>query len=310
MAPGTVPLHFVRLQDLSDQQVEDLLDLALRLKRGVTRTELSGRSLGLLFFRGSLRTRTSLEVAAYQLGGHTVNLNAATDFWELESHAGSVMDGKAPEHVKDVAAVLSGYVNVLAIRPDRGGTSWSADRRDEDIRTWAEHARVPVINMESTLWHPLQALADMMTMREALGQLKGRKLSIVWTHSPTPATPAPVHSLLHAALRSGMDVRIAHPAGFELDRGVLSEANALADESGDVLCVGLNGLGMCAITPQEVGYGVVPHVAPHDRWALCGYRLSLARADVSQQAFGSRPVVPDILGLRAEHRGLGRRVIK
>ena len=184
MAPGIAPLHFVRLQDLSDQQVEDLLDLALHLKHGVTRTELAGRSLGLLFFRGSLRTRTSLEVAAYQLGGHTVNLNAATDFWELESRQGRVMDGSSPEHIHDAAAVLSTYLDALAIRPALAGNSWDVDRQDTSINAWAEHAGVPVINMESALWHPLQALADLFTLRESLGQLKGKRLAIHWTQSP------------------------------------------------------------------------------------------------------------------------------
>ena len=239
MAETQTPEHLIRLADWSMDRIDDLLALSMRLKQRGAPDRLTGRTAGLLFFRGSLRTRSSFEAAMYQLGGNTINMSAASDFWELESQSGSVMDGKAPEHVRDVAAVLSGYVNVLAIRPNPSGTSWSADRRDEDIRTWAEHARVPVINMESTLWHPLQALADLMTLRETLGQLKGRKLSIVWTHSPTPATPAPVHSLLHAALRSGMDVRVAHPPGYELDRGVVGEASAIADECGGSLATGL-----------------------------------------------------------------------
>ncbi|MFT7677591.1 MAG: N-acetylornithine carbamoyltransferase [Planctomycetota bacterium] len=238
MAPGSAPLHFIRLQDLSDQQVEDILDLALRLKRGVTRTELVGRSLGLLFFRGSLRTRTSLEVATYQLGGHTVNMNAATDFWELESRHGRVMDGTSPEHIKDAAAVLSTYLDALAIRPTLAGNSWEIDRQDTSINAWAEHARVPVINMESALWHPLQALADLFTLRESLGQLKSKRLAIHWTQSPTPSSPAVVHSILLAALRSGMDVSVAHPPGFELDDGVISEAAATARASGAQLDLG------------------------------------------------------------------------
>jgi len=253
MADSQTPEHLIRLADWSMERIDDLLALSVRLKQRGAPDRLAGRTAGLLFFRGSLRTRSSFEAAMYQLGGNTINMSAASDFWELESRVGTVMDGKAPEHVKDVAAVLSSYVNVLAIRPNPAGTSWSADRRDEDIRTWAEHACVPVINMESALWHPLQALADMMTLRETLGALKGRKLSIVWTHSPTPATPAPVHSLLHAALRSGMDVRIAHPPGFELDRGVLSEASSIADECGGQLATGLEIEDAVAAT--EVVYG-------------------------------------------------------
>ena len=238
MAPASTPEHFIRLQDLSDQQVEDVIDLASRLKRGVTRNELVGQSLGMLFFRGSLRTRTSLEVAAYQLGGNTVNLNAATDFWELESRPGRGMDGSAPEHIRDAAAVLSTYLQALAIRPALDGRQWQLDRQDSSIKAWAEHAGVPVINMESALWHPLQALADLFTLREGLGSLAGKRLAIQWTQSPTPSSPSVVHSILLAALRSGMDVSVAHPTGFDLDEGVTAEAASVARERGCQLALG------------------------------------------------------------------------
>src|SRR5262249_51858127 len=159
----------ISLQDLSAKQVEDLLDLSIRIKRRGSGVQLQGRTVGLLFFRGSLRTRTSFEAAMHQLGGHTIKLTASSDFWDLEVTEASVMDGSAPEHVKDAAQVLSRYVNALAIRPALAGQAWSTDRRDAGIHAWAANSRVPVINMESAMWHPLQALADMMTMRENLG---------------------------------------------------------------------------------------------------------------------------------------------
>jgi N-acetylornithine carbamoyltransferase len=224
--------HLSSLQDLSDAELRDVLALSSDLKRVSAAPSLTGRSAGLLFFRRSLRTRTSFEAAVHQLGGHSVNLNASSDFWELEARTGAVMDGRAPEHIHDAAVVLSRYLDVLAIRPALAGQSWEADRRDTSIRAWLEHAEVPVINMESALWHPLQALADVMTMREALGDLEGKQLTISWTHSPTAASPAVVHSLLLAALRQGMDVRIAHPAGYELDEGVLATAGDLAATRG------------------------------------------------------------------------------
>jgi N-acetylornithine carbamoyltransferase len=232
MPDPRAPRHLISLGDLERSQVDDLLDLSARIKKRPSKPTLLGKSVGLLFFRGSLRTRASFEAAMTQLGGHSINLSAASDFWELESAVGTVMDGRAPEHVKDAAAVMSCYVNALAIRPKPAGSSWSVDRRDADIRMWAEHARVPVISMESVLWHPLQALADLMTLKEALGGLRGKRLSFVWTHSPAPASPAAVHSLLHAALAQGMDVRVAAPPGFELDGEVASQAQAISEESG------------------------------------------------------------------------------
>ncbi len=239
MTASSPPPHFVRLRDLTDRQVEDILDLSQRMKRGASREELSGHTVGLLFFRGSLRTRTSLVAAVHQLGGHTVNLTAASDFWELEASTGTIMDGAAPEHIKDAAAVMSKYVSALAIRPQQGGQSWTSDRKELTIRAWADHAKVPVINMESCLWHPLQALADLLTLRESLASLQGKKLAIVWTQSPQPASSSVVNSILHGALRSGMNVSIGHPPGYDLDEEVLGDARALAGQAGLELETGL-----------------------------------------------------------------------
>lgn len=237
-AAERTPQHFIRLDDLTTSQVDDLLDLARRLKQRPGHAPLTGKSVGLLFFRPSLRTRVSLEAAMHQLGGRSVELTADSDAWDLEDREGVVMDGRAPEHVRDAARVLSSYVDALAVRPEAGGQSWSVDRRDEQIAAWARHARVPVINMESALWHPLQALADSMTLRERLGNPRGRKLALVWVHSPQAATVAVAHSALHAALRDGLHVSLAHPPGFELDEQVLDQAQGLAAESGGGLEVG------------------------------------------------------------------------
>jgi len=223
--------HLVRLTDLEQSEVDSILDASVQLRHEDAQNRLTGRTVGLLFFRGSLRTRASFEAAVGQLGGHPIDLNSSSDFWDLEEREGCVMDGAAPEHVCDAATVLSRYVDLIAIRPALAGTSWKTDRQDAGIRSWANHAEVPVINMESALWHPLQTLADLMTLREHFGSLSGRKLTIVWTHSPTAASPSVVNSLLHAAVRSGMQVRLAHPPGYELDQDVLQEAERITSES-------------------------------------------------------------------------------
>lgn len=229
MAEGNAIQHLISLQDWPVQEVEDLLDLSARIKRRAPPTQLSAKSVGLLFFRGSLRTRTSFEAAMHQLGGHTIHLAAASDFWDLEVQEGAVMDGRAPEHVKDAAQALSRYVNALAIRPAYAGQSWEVDRKDSGIQAWARYARVPVINLESALWHPLQALADMLTLREHLGEVRGKQLTISWTRSTQPSSAAVTNSLLLAALRGGMRVRITHPQGYDLDDEVLSRARQEAE---------------------------------------------------------------------------------
>jgi N-acetylornithine carbamoyltransferase len=168
----------------------------------------------------------------HQVGGDTIELTAASDFWDLEDREGAVMDGRPPEHVKDAAAVLSRYVDALAVRTAPHSRSWDIDRRDDEIATWARYATVPVINMESALWHPLQALADRMTLKEELGETAGKRVAVVWVHSPEPATSAVTHSLIDIALRDRMDVAVAHPPGFELDAGVVSEMEQQAAENG------------------------------------------------------------------------------
>lgn len=220
--------HLVRLSDIDDARLEAILELADRFRGTVDGAPLSGKTVGTLFFRRSLRTRASLESAIHRLGGNPVNMTGMSDLWELENREGSVMDGRSPEHVRDAARVLSSYVDALAIRPGLTGDRWEQDKSDADIRAWARFATVPVINTESAMWHPLQALADLMTLRGALGDLPKKRLAIVWTHSPQAASMGAVHSLLLAALRRSMDVTIAHPAGFGLDPAVVDEASTLA----------------------------------------------------------------------------------
>lgn len=279
--------HLVALPDLGRDRLLDILDLASRLKGSVGRGELTGRSVGMLFFRGSLRTRASIEAAVNQLGGQVLNLTAMSDFWDLEEREGTVMDGRAPEHVKDAAAVLSRYVDMLGIRTAPEGSSWDIDRQDRVIHSWAAHSTVPVINLESAQHHPLQALGDLMTLREQLGALPGRRLAITWVHSPEPASVGVVHSLIHGALMEGMEVRVAHPSGFELDGGILSEAEGMVEPSGASLSTGL-GLED-AVEGADVVYArswesledygnrtlAASHRAPHKAWRIDSKLLGL-----------------------------------
>lgn len=233
--------HLLALDDLTDERLESILLLAERLAGDPTlgRDLLVGATVGLLFFRGSLRTRSSFEAAVAQLGGHAINLTAHADFWELEYRDGRVMDGRAPEHVRDAARVMSCYVDLLAVRSAPERRNWNVDRADQQIRAWAQHASVPVVNMESGLWHPLQALADLYTLRRTLGgpRTNGerRRVCLAWTHSPTAAPVSAAHSMLVAACRAGYEVRLAHPPGFDLDELVVERARSAARTSGGEL---------------------------------------------------------------------------
>jgi N-acetylornithine carbamoyltransferase len=227
-----VPNHFLRLRDLSDEALENLVDLAIRMKQKPPNRLLAGKSLGLLFFNRSLRTRTTFEVAMFQLGGQSIHLTSSADFWELEAEEGKVMDGPAPEHVKDAARVLSSYLDALAIRAVPAGAKYEVDRRDAPLHAWARHATVPIINMESFFDHPCQGLADVVTLREEFGaDLRRIPFALVWTNHPSAQSPSVAHSILLAAARLGMEVRVAHPEGYELDAEVLEEAREAAKRS-------------------------------------------------------------------------------
>ncbi len=216
----------------SAAELENLLELTARMDGTRTGNVLQGRTIGLLFFEKSLRTRVSFEVATVQLGGHCLNIFAENELYGMEPDDRVVMDGTAEEHVKDAAKTLSRYVDALGVRHLHRSKSWDVDRQERLLHAYAEHATVPVINLESTLEHPCQALADIYTIRKNLLDLKGRKLTLAWTDHPEPKGMGPCHSLLHVAAMMGMDLTVAHPLGFELDDEIVGQARTTAESSG------------------------------------------------------------------------------
>jgi len=218
--------------DLTREDLENILELAERTKGKRSSQILAGKTLGLLFFDRSLRTRVSFEVAAVQLGGHCINIFADREMYDLEPDDQAVMDGLAEESVKDAARTLSRYVDALGIRQLRRTGSWEEDRREVLLHAYAKHATVPVVNLESTMEHPCQAIADVMTMRERLLRLQGRRITLAWTNNPLPKNIGPCHSLLQMAALSGMEVTLAHPLGYELDADVVQSATTHAERAG------------------------------------------------------------------------------
>jgi N-acetylornithine carbamoyltransferase len=205
-----VPRHFITTQDWSRAEIDALLDAARDFKQAPSGRQLAGKSIALLFFNPSMRTRTSFELGAYQLGGHAIVLSPGKDAWPIEFEAGKVMDGEAEEHIAEVARVLSRYVDLIAVRAFPGFRDWSVDREDRVIRAFAACASVPVINME-TITHPCQELAHALALRERLGELRGRKYVLTWTYHPRPLNTAVANSALLIASRMGMDVTLLCP---------------------------------------------------------------------------------------------------
>ena len=192
-----------------------------------------GKSIGLVFFNPSLRTRASMELAAAQLGGHASIVEPGQGSWAMESRPDVVMDAAAAEHIVEGFGVLSRYFDLLGVRAFAAGDNY-ADNRDETVfRAILEACSAPVINLESAFFHPCQALADAVTLtRRFDGQIAGRKFVLHWCYHPKALPMAVPNSTLLMAARLGMAVTIARPEGFELDPGLMKTASAMAASNG------------------------------------------------------------------------------
>ena len=216
--------HFLTTADYRREQLQDMLDMARAFREAPQTDILNGRSIALLFFNPSLRTRTSFEIGAFDLGGHAVVLQPGKDAWPLEFDFGGVMEGDAEEHVKEAAAVLSRYCALICIRAFPKFLDWGEDRQDKILNAFAEHATVPVINME-TITHPCQELAHMMALQDRMVETDRKKFVLTWTYHPKPLNTAVANSALMIATKFGMDVTLLCPTeDYLLDERYLEVA--------------------------------------------------------------------------------------
>jgi N-acetylornithine carbamoyltransferase len=204
--------HFLNTQDWSRAGLNGLLEQAAAFKRNKLGDQLRGKSIALVFFNPSMRTRTSFELGAFQLGAHAIVLQPGKDAWPIEFELGTVMDGETEEHIAEVARVLARYVDLIGVRAFPKFQDWSIDRDDRVLRSFAKYSTVPVINME-TITHPCQELAHAMALREHFGSddLRGKKYVLTWTYHPKPLNTAVANSALTIATRLGMDVTLLCP---------------------------------------------------------------------------------------------------
>jgi N-acetylornithine carbamoyltransferase len=224
--------HFLTTSDFTLKRLNELIELAFRYKNGEeTARPLKGKSVALVFFNPSLRTRASMQVAIYELGGNAVILEPGSTSWTLEHREGVVMDADKTEHVKEFVRVLERYVSIIGVRTFAELKYWNVERTDPVLNAFAQHASVPVINLESAMHHPCQATADMMTIREKLGNGK-KKVLMTWAWHPKALPMAVPNSFALAAAQFGHDLRIAHPTGYELDSALLRKIESTARKSG------------------------------------------------------------------------------
>ena len=212
---------YIETSDWSNEELEELLKLAGELKEkyknGESHRILSDKTLFMLFFDKSTRTRNSFEAGMTQLGGHA---------HFIESQTSQLAHGESP---KDMGIILSGYGHGITIRHDLipgEGNSY--------MREVAGHSNIPVINMQCDVDHPCQTIADLMTIRELYGNdLKGRKIAVSWAYAPSYAKPMSVpQGLITLMPRFGMDVVLAHPPEFNLMPEMMEKAEKYAVENG------------------------------------------------------------------------------
>lgn len=209
--------NFLRTSDFSRQQLDGLIEAAITTKIGDSFDKpLTGKSIALVFFNPSFRTRASMQVGIYELGGNPVILEPGGTSWTLEHREGVVMDGDKTEHLKEFVRVLERYVSAIGVRTFAELKDWETERTDPILNAFAEYSTKPIINLESAMHHPCQAMADIMTIREKLGEKK-KKVLLTWAWHPKPLPMAVPNSFALAAAQFGHNLRIAHPDGYELD---------------------------------------------------------------------------------------------
>ncbi|HTS00867.1 MAG TPA: ornithine carbamoyltransferase [Bacteroidota bacterium] len=212
---------YIETRDWTVKEIELALDTAGKLKKAFRRGQptryLPDKTVFLFFFDKSTRTRNSFEAGATQLGAHAHFISAETS---------QVAHGESP---KDMGIILSSYGHAIAIRHDLVPGEGNAY-----MRTVAEHARVPVLNMQCDIDHPFQTLADLMTIREEFGKnLRGLKIAVSWAYAPSYAKPMSVpQGLITLMTRFGLDVTLAHPPEYTLMKGPMEYARDTARKNG------------------------------------------------------------------------------
>jgi|SRR5699024_1379587 len=215
--------HFLSVEDVTD--IPGLIDKTRVYKENPLKDLSLGRhkTLGMLFFNPSMRTRLSTQIAARNLGMEPIVFNIDKEGWQLEFEDGVIMNGNKAEHVKDAAAVMGKYFDVMAIRTFPGLKNREEDYRDKYINQFVKHAGVPIVSLESAILHPLQSLADLQTISENFDFIKatGRKPKVVMTWAPhIKALPQSVPNSFAQWVNAWgkAELVIAHPKEYELDQ--------------------------------------------------------------------------------------------
>src|SRR5450755_1209980 len=223
--------RFLDLADFTREQVRDLLALAQTLQDKPQHQALAGKILGLVFFNPSLRTLASFQAGMARLGGSSFVIVPGQGTWQLETRVNAIMNGAAAEHIREGIPVLASYCDALGVRAFAEGKNLREDLDERLFRSIDALCDAPLINLESAMNHPCQALADWRTLDE-LEVPQRAKFVLSWTYHPRALPLAVPSAVVQMAAMRGMNVVVARPEGFALPSAVMDKALAAARSSG------------------------------------------------------------------------------
>lgn len=213
--------NYTNISDIDDLEGIIREARSLKVKNSESRVG-TGKTLGMLFFNPSLRTRLSTEKAAKLLGMEVMVMNVGTDGWALEFEDGAVMNSDKAEHIKEAAAVLSQYCDIIAVRAFPGLKDREKDKSEQVLNSFKKYASVPIVNLESATGHPLQALTDAITIQE-FNHAKRPKVVLSWAPHPKALPQSVPNSFVEMMQRLEVDLVITNPEGFDLDPEIRQE---------------------------------------------------------------------------------------
>lgn len=214
--------HFSSIDQISD--LTQWTKEALELKANPFAYKALGKNktIGLLFFNSSLRTRLSTQKAALNLGMDTLVMNVSEDAWGIEFEDGTIMNGTTAEHIKEAAAVISQYCDIIGIRAFPKLVDKSKDESEHILTAFKKYASVPIVNLESSTEHPLQALTDAITITEFTTK-KNPKVVLSWAPHPKKLPHAVANSFVKAMQKLDVEFVITNPEGYDLNPEITTE---------------------------------------------------------------------------------------
>jgi N-succinyl-L-ornithine transcarbamylase len=210
-----------------------LIEKAISFKEKplVGREKGKGKRIGLIFLNPSLRTRVSTQIAASNLGMECIVMNMDKEGWALEMQDGAVMNKNKVEHIKDAAAVLGSYFDILAVRAFPTLTNKQEDIEDFVLKQFIQYSGIPVVSLESAVRHPLQSLADMITVKEQHGERKKPKVVLTWAPHIKAIPHAVANSFAEWSLGCDHELTVVQPGGYELNPTFTKGATILNDQA-------------------------------------------------------------------------------